>query len=81
MRTAMTREQQVAYDKAQADIATTSATLKSAADRFESAAFRVCDDGEMQQHEDRYQNACNTHAAAIKRAIVVLRAAGITIPE
>jgi hypothetical protein len=35
----------------------------------------------MKQHEDRYQNACNTHAAAIKRAAVVLRAAGISIPQ
>ena len=77
----MTKEQQVAYEKAQADIATTSATLKSAADRYASAAFRVCDDAEMKQHEDRYQTACNTHAAAIKRAAVVLRAAGISIPQ
>jgi hypothetical protein len=77
----MTKEQQVAYDKAQADIATTSATLKGAADRYAIAAFRVCDDAEMQQHEARYQNACNTHAAAIKRAVAVLRAAGISIPQ
>jgi len=77
----MTKEQQVVYDKAQADIATTSATLKSAADRYASAAFRVCDDAEMKQHEDRYQTACNTHAAAIKRAAAVLRAAGISIPQ